>query len=788
MAADCSNGGPNLTKQPCNLLCNTGFECPNVGVGSIYGHVSGFQQIPKCDLPCWKTTNTDQNGDPTCNGGIGVIELWVGAVGPGPHSGTQFIELNAQTQAKLYQDFVTIPGSSGVISFAHAGRTGFPNSMEVLIGTSISDPSPVSLGTFTAVVNTWTVHNIPFTFTGSNYTIIFNSNTGVWGGNFLDDATIVIDPTFVTASSNSPVSVGATINLFSTTVPGAVSYIWSGPNGFSSGLQNPIILSASLLNAGTYTVTITDANGCSATSSTDVFIIQGPCYLITDCEGNQPPFVTGTDLSQYVGQTVQTCINVPPPPSHTERNKNFNLCVTLIDCCDPLHQIIVPAFTGPGSSPLVVTFPLLYPGTCWTISGAIPCTLPPPANYVFIDWASMTPNVDYIARDTCGQCEVITGIPCNIPVAFYEFTNCCDPQNILVVGSTDNNFPYDGLTVQITGVTELGNSCWQVAKLPPNTPTNNAVVVNPAINIVTSHPNAGCADPACPPCQVNWPDGCYCVTIEQIADCTGNLPWPGQIYQTYPDCATCTKKCYLLTDCSGVLASLVVDNDFAIYVGQIVKLENCGDTCWTVSVSPNCDNSECVNGVIATFVDCVTCLPPVIPIPPEPLHPRRVKPGYYTLGCPPEYTDKVNCNFAEAIYDYMVKQRYGVTICCDEDMDKWIIKKQELDLRALYDPTLCVCAIAKCCPPCDLTVKLTVYNPVLICPAPTNAVPSFDYGDCTIWSATAPSGNGVAVVYRDCNNNIQSFSIAAGTTINICALFVFDIPKGIVVNTGVPCP
>ncbi|RWW91626.1 fibronectin type III domain-containing protein, partial [Flavobacterium cerinum] len=63
------------------------------------------------------------------------------------------------------------------------------------------------------------------------------------------------------AGSNSPVCSGASLNLTATTVASA-SYSWTGPNGFTSSLQNPI-LTYSAVNAGIYTVQVT-IPGCAA--------------------------------------------------------------------------------------------------------------------------------------------------------------------------------------------------------------------------------------------------------------------------------------------------------------------------------------------------------------------------------------------------------------------------------------------------------------------------------------------------------------------------------------------
>ncbi len=58
-----------------------------------------------------------------------------------------------------------------------------------------------------------------------------------------------------TASANAPVCQGGTINFTATYSPSA-TYLWTGPNGFTSTLQSPSITNLSSANAGTYTANI----------------------------------------------------------------------------------------------------------------------------------------------------------------------------------------------------------------------------------------------------------------------------------------------------------------------------------------------------------------------------------------------------------------------------------------------------------------------------------------------------------------------------------------------------
>lgn len=73
------------------------------------------------------------------------------------------------------------------------------------------------------------------------------------------------------AGSNAPICFGSALNLTSS---GGVSYSWTGPNGFTSTVQNPTIPNFTSNAAGLYTVTVT-ANGCSSSATTDVTVSAG---------------------------------------------------------------------------------------------------------------------------------------------------------------------------------------------------------------------------------------------------------------------------------------------------------------------------------------------------------------------------------------------------------------------------------------------------------------------------------------------------------------------------------
>ncbi|MEI6765359.1 MAG: glycine-rich protein [Bacteroidota bacterium] len=89
-----------------------------------------------------------------------------------------------------------------------------------------------------------------------------------------------IPPVAPVAGSNSPVCSGDTIKLTASTVPNT-TYTWTGPNGFSSNLQNPKIPNSTVANAGQYSVSVA-AGGCSSNiANVNVTVNQTPVSTFT---------------------------------------------------------------------------------------------------------------------------------------------------------------------------------------------------------------------------------------------------------------------------------------------------------------------------------------------------------------------------------------------------------------------------------------------------------------------------------------------------------------------------
>lgn len=75
---------------------------------------------------------------------------------------------------------------------------------------------------------------------------------------------VVVNSTFPSApvdSTNAPVCTGTDLKLYTRTSTGGVTYTWTGPSGFSSTLQNPVIPAAAPTATGVYYNTV-NLNGC----------------------------------------------------------------------------------------------------------------------------------------------------------------------------------------------------------------------------------------------------------------------------------------------------------------------------------------------------------------------------------------------------------------------------------------------------------------------------------------------------------------------------------------------
>jgi len=127
---------------------------------------------------------------------------------------------------------------------------------------------------------------------------------------------IIVDPLPVpTATANTPFT-GGDLNLIGGP-DGMASYSWTGPNGFTSAVQNPVINGVTDAAAGTYTLTVTNTAGCSA--STTVAVTINTVNLPT-AVANTP--CAGGDLNLIGGPSAMASYSWTGPNGFTSSVQN----------------------------------------------------------------------------------------------------------------------------------------------------------------------------------------------------------------------------------------------------------------------------------------------------------------------------------------------------------------------------------------------------------------------------------------------------------------------------------
>jgi len=173
-----------------------------------------------------------------------------------------------------------------------------------------------------------------------------------------------------TAGNGGPVCEGTTLTLTSTTTTGA-TFSWTGPNGFTSTLQNPTIPSVIAADSGLYTVSLMAA-GCTSSSSVNAVVNRKPVLIINNpvaiCA---PASVNITLASVTAGSTIPsgTTLNyytdaagtivLANPTAITTSGTYYIKAITLTGCSDikPVTVTINPQPVLTISTPVAACAP-----------------------------------------------------------------------------------------------------------------------------------------------------------------------------------------------------------------------------------------------------------------------------------------------------------------------------------------------------------------------------------------------------------------------------------------------
>lgn len=206
----------------------------------------------------------------------------------------------------------------------------------------------LSASTIPGATYSWTGPN-GFTSTQQNPTVSTNATTAMSGtytviatttatgcSSYPGTTSVVINQ--ASAGSNSPICSNGSLSLTASTIPGA-SYFWTGPNGFSSTEQNPIInTNTTSAMAGVYSV-YTTVNGCTSPTPGSTTVIINPLPS-TPIMSNNGPVCVGNQLSLTASTLSGATYSWAGPDGFTSAQQNPIVSSTATTAMSGLYNLI----------------------------------------------------------------------------------------------------------------------------------------------------------------------------------------------------------------------------------------------------------------------------------------------------------------------------------------------------------------------------------------------------------------------------------------------------------------
>lgn len=419
----------------------------------------------------------------------------------------------SSTNAGVYT--VTVSNAQGCKNTATVNVTVTTPTTTAANTGSYCAGATIQLSTPAATTYTWTGPNA-FTSNLQNPTLansttamagVYTVSTTLSGCKSTATTNVVVNALPVPAPTNTGAyCVGGTIQL---NVGAFNTYTWSGPGGFTSNSQNPTVTNVLITNAGSYSVAVTDANGCSDIAATNVVVNPLPTPVVnnpTTCE-NTVIGLTATGGTAYAwsgpGGFTSTTQNPNIPSALTSMNGNYTVTVTDANGCvntavATVSVIALPIPNAATGGPVCVgaTLNLNSSGGTsysWTGPNGFTSTSQNPN----IPSATLNAGGTYtvvVTANTCTAATTVVGVINPLPTPnIVTNSPICTGQSLNLTGSGGVSYSWSGPggftsmnqnpSIATTNVGNSGNYILTVtdANGCVNS-TNSNVVINPTPN------------------------------------------------------------------------------------------------------------------------------------------------------------------------------------------------------------------------------------------------------------------------------------------------------------------
>ena len=257
---------------------------------------------------------------------------------------------------------------------------------------------------------------------------------------------------------------------------GSYTYEWTGPNGFSSISDRPILPNATDAQTGTYILTVTDITGCSAVSESIVDISLAPTqptitmFNSEVCEGDElilevPDYDGGTVLYEWIGPNGTTSTGVYNsgstiiiPEADLSDEGTYQVQVTVDGCTSVMSSFVEVNVLESPDMPAIVSNSLELAPVCEDDDITLTTPFIPGATYEWIGpngFSSTSPDVaigssnmtmagDYYLIITLDGCESEAAVSTvyvqetpQTPTAVSAAANCEGEEAVMYVSNPD---------------------------------------------------------------------------------------------------------------------------------------------------------------------------------------------------------------------------------------------------------------------------------------------------------------------------------------------------------------
>jgi len=383
----------------------------------------------------------------TTNYSVTVVDNRGCSVTTGP------ITVTVQTPTAPTIGTVTV-NCNGTITIMGTGNPGD------LIQVS-NPPNQIAVPVIVANDGTFTITTIPLapgTYTNLSLTAVVALNCSA--STPIPSVTIPSAVGVSIAPNPSIVCAGSTIMLTATGAGGTLpySYAWTGPGGFTDTGNVITRPNATRAMAGIYTVTLTDANGCTTSASVLVRVVD---IGVTLSSSNQ--FLCGGDSA-----TLTAIVTSGVPPYTFTFSDGFIV-------------------NTPSTSVMHVVTPAMTTSYTVTVVDSTPCSAMSASNMIVV--SVVTPPSGLTATSNCNGAIFITGMaaPGNTITVFNGNIPVAGPIIVPLSGNFSLNtgpLPADTYTLDVTATNSA--ACTATTPAPP-------VVVNPAFSVTIAPPSQSIA-------------------------------------------------------------------------------------------------------------------------------------------------------------------------------------------------------------------------------------------------------------------------------------------------------